>query len=181
MPDSAAVVIGAESRPSRWPFRLGLACLVLAALPWLVRGWNARQADDEVRALVSRFIEDVAQGRRDSALASLSDDYRATLPAGESFPAESTWLPSDPFSFQILTLRRSSAAAEVQVVLASSGFTVKPIIGLRRQPDHTWRIARIDGVAVDPHWTRFLERERRLADEGLAEELAEKLSGTRRE
>ena len=178
MSDPSAAFAAVESRPSRWPLWLGLVCLAVAAAPQILEGLSAWRTDDVLRKTVGDFFEEVALGRKDAALAYLSDEYRSAIQPG-GFPADDQpWQPSDEFSSRILSVRQSSTTAEVQIALAKSGFSLKPTVHLRRLPDHSWRITRIEGVDVDPHWTRWKARELQEAEESLAEELAEKLIGS---
>jgi hypothetical protein len=157
-----------------WMFCLGVSCLALLSMPYILRGTAAWRQDDLVRDFVVRFFQDVAAGRRDAALASLSDEYRSTLKTENQF-STAAWKATEGVSVQVLAVQRQADRAIVQVSVTRNGYSVKPTVQLQRSHDGRWEIAGIEGVDVDPRWTRRQEREAAEAGEQLADELAEKL------
>lgn len=168
---------GAEASrpPASWPVWLGIFCLVAIAVPSIVRGISAWQDDDQQRDVAVRFFREMAAGHRETALSCLSKEYRSSLTAQPHSSLSKPWAPTEDVTVQVMSVKAQTDGADVQVSLAKSGFTLKPIVHLQRMKDQSWCITRIDGVDVDPRWLRWQEREAQEAEEHLADELAEKL------
>lgn len=177
MTDPFPVNAAGEARPGRWPMWLGFACLALAVAPYLSRSLSTWRVESVQRKTVADFFEAISLGRKDAALAFLSDEYRNAILISGNSSWNQPWEPTGETTSRILSVRQSSSAAEVCLAITKQGFSLKPTVHLSRQPDSSWRITRIEGIDVDPRWTRWKAREAQDAEEALAEEITERLTG----
>ncbi len=181
MSDLSPAIAAGEPRPGRWPMWLGFACLALAVAPYLSRSLSAWRAESVLRKTVADFFEAISLGRKDAALALLSDEYRNAILIGGGSSWNQPWEPTGETSSRVLSVRQSSSAAEVCLAITRQGFSLKPTVHLSRLTDASWRITRIEGIDVDPRWTRWKAREAQEAEEALADEITERLTGALRE
>jgi hypothetical protein len=165
-------------RLTDWTALLGMVCLIVIGLPFLMRGWNAWQDDAAVRDTVAQFFQAVADGRKDDALTYFSDGAKYALAVQGRDPAADDWKPTGELSVRCSAVTIDADEAVARLVITKDNFTLKPTVSLCRKEAGPWRIKRIDGNVVDPRWPRLQESRRREADETLADELTGKLQAS---
>lgn len=164
-------------RPGQWPKWLGFICLSLAVSPFLYRSIKNWQTESAIRDTVTGFFAEVARGDKESALTYLSDEYRSAVLSASAVDQDKPWEKSEQLPLSIRKIEVRSDMAEVDLVLSKSGFVLKPKVHLCCLPDHSWRIAKIDGIETDPHWTKFQEQQEQEKNEDLYQDLADQLTG----
>lgn len=177
MSDSPMTKSNAGATPGRWALRLGLGCLALALVPFVLKAFAAWRNDGEIRVVVLSFFQAVADGRPAEALTHFSDRFRSALRDHVRASAGLSGVVTDEVQIHVLSVdQQTDRAASAQVSISKQGFSLKPTVRLQRTKDSTWKIVRIDDVDVDPHWIRIQAHE---AGEQLAEEFSEKLDAPR--
>jgi hypothetical protein len=166
----------ADRPTAAWPFWLGLAGIVFSLLPYLDQALAHWREDEAVKKSVLAFFRAVAEGRKEAALRFLSDEYRSAVESRRDTTFDAQWQPTgDDVIYQVLSIRRDAAEADVRIAIVKSTFSLKPTVHLRRRHDASWAITGIDGVAVDPRWIRYQAHERTDAGVELSEELSSAL------
>lgn len=161
--------------PGHFWFRLGLALLAIAASPSVYRNWTAWRENDRLRQTSLAFLDDLSSGRKDRALRFLAGDYRQQVERDWKSEFDQAWQATADLSLRVLSVSRQDNAAEVRVSIAKDGFSIEPLLHLRRIGPGDWKITQIDHVAVDPRWQRYQDQEAADAAEKIAEELTQKL------
>lgn len=162
-------------RTTEWSLWLGIACLLALGLPFALQVWNAWQEQTVVRGTVTEFFQAVADGRRDDALSRLADVDHFSGEKGVLSPFIDEGKSMGDVAIQVSEVNVDAKHASARVVISKDGFSLKPTVSLIRETLGPWRITRIDGVAVDPRWTRLQDGKLREADEALADELGVQL------
>lgn len=148
--------------------RFGAACFFIATLPFVWQGVVAWRDDDRLRDVVIDFFQALADGRRDAARTHLSPDLQQQF--SQSSPSADQ-ITRD-VHIQIVTVDQNDDRATVKVSIGKQGFSLKPTVRLKRVADAAWKIIAIDGGDTDPRWQKM---QGGAPDEGLADQLAEKL------
>ena len=176
MSASPSVHHDAADRPAAtWPFWVGIAGIAIVLIPYLDQAIADWREDQRLRKTVLDFFQAVAEGRKDTTLGLLSEEYRSAVESGWHRTFDEHWRPTDGVVYQILSVRRNDAEADVRIAVVRSTFSLKPTVHLRRLPEDVWRITRIDGLVIDPRWVRWKESEEEDDQSNLTDELAEKL------
>lgn len=153
------------SRSGTWALRFGVLCFALATLPFVWQGVVSWRQNDELRNVATEFFQAVADGRQQAALRQLSPELQVSFQNTKPAATPGTRI-------QILAIHHDASTATVKLSIGKQGFVLRPTLHLARGADARWKIVGIDGLEVDPQWTKMQDR---ADDEKLAEQLADGL------
>lgn len=162
----------------RHPFRRAVVLLLACAGGWLlvtgVQGWLDRRAAVQV---VNGFLTAVRDGDREAALTHLEAERRAEVEAAFQTSADGPWPPMAGIAWRINELEIEGSTARAKMFIEKDSFIVEPVVHLVRTSTSSWKITRIEQLAVDPRWIDLRKEAARAQGDQTARELAEALKG----
>jgi Holliday junction resolvase len=151
-----------------------IAALTVAGFALIALGVDSWLTHEAAAGTVVRFMNALTRGDRETVLACLSFDARATA---EQRITSGTlpWTGLHDVTYRVHQTRADRGSATVEIRIERSSFVVQPLFHLVRSESGRWQIDRIERLDIDPLWFD-LERERqRTAEEDLTRELTEAL------
>jgi hypothetical protein len=146
-----------------------------------VQRWFDRQAG---RNVATDFMAALKQGDREAAMSHLDPAQRSRAEvrfkkakAGSTVPTDA-WTPVPGVQYRVYEMHMDGYQAVVTILMQKNGFAMRPKFYLRRASGTRWKIAKIDGLEVDPRWHDLQQARARAQGDRLAEELAKELGVT---
>lgn len=149
----------------------GIALGVLLIVIGVQRVLDRRAAERVAEAFMTALIE----GDRATLLSLLPPESRAALEHDDADEHQLEWVSEPGVRCRIHHVQVQGAQAEARLWIEKNGFTLKPLLRLRRSGTRVWKISGVDDLQVDKRWND-LQRERgRIDGEQLARELTDAL------
>ena len=139
-----------------------------------VQHWLDRRAATQV---LNEFLTAVRDGDRETALAHLEAERRAEVESELQTSGDGTWTPMAGIAWRINELELGEADGYAKLFVEKDGFIVEPIVHLVRTSTSSWKIDRIEQLAVDPRWQALRRDAARKQGDETAHELEKALRG----
>lgn len=147
-----------------WALRATCVVFVLWSVLATWRTWS----DQPVRATALAFFQALIDGRNEQARNLIAPEIRQQLPAtaltGNSAPLTEAVV-------HVTAVHRHGVHATVDVTIERAGYKLTPTAKLERQPDQTWLLTHLSGIATDPRWESARTRVQAAETESLVDEL----------